>query len=86
MKRWYQSRESTHPRTVTKNTSDKDDLDYLSSWLAENEMHIEFEKYEGKPKSELLVCVRGYRESCRENMELMEALRSIIKEEDWAML
>ncbi len=72
--------------TIRKVKSDKNDLDFMTLWLAENEMKIEFEKYKGKPKHELLGWVRGYRDSCQENVEVMEALQSIIKQEDWEVL
>ncbi|CAA7269885.1 unnamed protein product [Cyclocybe aegerita] len=86
MKRWYHNLESTRPKTLVKNSSDRRDLDYLVSWLADNKMTIEFELYEGKSKDELLKFVRIYREQVGENELLMEALKTAVKPLDWDLL
>jgi len=52
LKRWYHNRDSTYPKTVEKRKSDKRDLNYMVTWLAGNNMTIEFEKYRGKSKTE----------------------------------
>jgi hypothetical protein len=86
MKRWYQNRESTYPKTLAKNGSDKRDLDFLVTWLAENNMTIEFEKYQGKNKEELLRYVRYYQEKYSEDESLMEDLKKAMKPLDWDLL
>lgn len=86
MKRWYQNRESTYPKTVVKNGSDKRDLDFLITWLAENQMTIEFEAYQGKTKVELLKYVRYYREKFNQNKDLMEDLKLAMKPDDWELM
>jgi len=86
MKRWYQSdRESTRPKSVAKCFSDKRDLDYLVSWLVENDMTIEFDKYQGKTKAELLEYVRAYKTSI-EDEELIGDLKAAMKSDDWESL
>ena len=85
MQRWYQNRESTRPKTVTKSHSDKNDLDYLVSWLAENDMTIEFEKYRGKTKDQLLEYVRAYLISTKAQ-DLMQDLKAAMKPDDWESL
>src|SRR6266498_2846889 len=86
MKRWYQNLESTRPKTVAKSLSDKRDLDYLVSWLTENNMTIEFEKYQGKTKDQLLEYVRAYVEVSKEEEELMGDLKAAMKSDDWKSL
>jgi len=86
MKRWYQNRNAVLPKTVTKSYSDKRDMDYLLIWLAENSMTIEFEKYEGKSKEQLLDYVRYYRNRLSEDESLLEDLRKAMKPEDWDLL
>ncbi|KAF9057474.1 hypothetical protein BJ165DRAFT_1420637 [Panaeolus papilionaceus] len=86
MKRWYNSLESTRPKTVIKTNSDRRDLDYLTLWLQENNMTIELEEYQGKTKEDLLVFVRKYREVLSGNVELEEALKAVIKPMDWDLL
>ena len=85
MQRWYQNRESTRPKTVNKSHSDKNDLDYLVSWLAENDMTIEFEKYRGKTKDQLLEYVRAYLISTKAQ-DLMQDLKAAMKPDDWESL
>jgi len=86
MKRWYHNRESTRPKTVVKSHSDKRDLDYLIAWLAEKDMTIEFEKYEGKQKEELLKYVRCYLEMFSDDQILMADLVMAMKPDDWRLL
>ncbi|PPR02501.1 hypothetical protein CVT24_002050 [Panaeolus cyanescens] len=86
MKRWFINLESTRPKTVTKTNSDRRDLDYITLWLQENNMTIEFEEYQGKTKEELLVFVRKYREVLAGNTEMEEALKAVIKPMDWDLL
>ncbi|KAJ2921368.1 hypothetical protein H1R20_g15729, partial [Candolleomyces eurysporus] len=83
MKRWYFNYESTRPKTISKTSSDKGDLDFLIFWLFENDMKINFDLYKGKEKPELLKFVRAYRDNIRDHMELMEALQGVLHEEDW---
>ncbi|KAF9443049.1 hypothetical protein P691DRAFT_713773 [Macrolepiota fuliginosa MF-IS2] len=86
MKRWYHNLESTRPKTVRKNDSDRRDLDFIVFWLADNQMTIEFELYEGKTKDELLKFVRTYREKAGEDEPLTEALKTVVKPVDWDLL
>ena len=86
MKRWYHNGDSPYPKTVTKRLSDKRDLDYMVAWLAANNMTIEFEKYEGKSKTDLLPFVRYYRELVRTDKEKIEDLQKAMKPGDWALL
>lgn len=86
MKRWYHNRESTRPKTVAKSHSDKRDLDYLVAWLAEKDMTIEFEKYEGKEKEELLKYVRCYLRMFSKDEILMADLVMAVKPDDWRLL
>jgi hypothetical protein len=83
MKRWYHQRESTRPKTVSKNRSDKEDLDFLIFWLAENDQKIDFDLYKGKEKPELLNFVRTFHDKFSNEKVLMEALRDVLDEEDW---
>jgi len=83
LKRWYLSRESDYPKAILKVASDRNDLEYLVYWLAENVMTIEFEKYEGKTKEQLRVYVKAFKEVCDENGDLMDALQRAMKVEDW---
>jgi hypothetical protein len=86
MKRWYYNLDSTWPKTMLKNRSDRRDLDYLIVWLGENEMTIEFELYQGKTKDDLLKFVRRYREEVGKNEVLIQALKSAMKPPDWDLL
>jgi len=86
MKRWHFNRDSTRPKTVLKNISDRRDLDYLVAWLVDNEMTIEFELYQGKTKDYLLNFVRSYREQVGRDEVLMQALKSAMKPLDWDLL
>lgn len=83
MKRWYHNRESTYPKFLSKNKSDKSDIDFLIGWLFENDMKINFDLYQGKEKPELLKFVRAYHDKFREDLELMEILQEILHQEDW---
>ena len=86
MKRWYHNLDSTRPKTMLKNRSDRRDLDYLVSWLVENQMTIEFELYQGKTKDDLLKFVKRYREQVGEDEVLMQALKLATKPLDWDLL
>ncbi|KAF8340174.1 hypothetical protein F5887DRAFT_834704, partial [Amanita rubescens] len=83
IKRWYQNRDSTYPKAVSKRRSDRRDLDFMVVWLADNDMTIEFDVYGGKSKGELLPFVRYYREQVRTDKDLMEKLRKATKPDDW---
>ncbi|KAI0062296.1 hypothetical protein BV25DRAFT_1991595 [Artomyces pyxidatus] len=83
LKRWAQNHDSTRPKTVLKNKSDQNDLDYIIYWLAENHLPIGFDDYQGKGKDELLGFVRTYRNKFAENQELMETLQSLVEPLDW---
>lgn len=88
IKRWFQIRasDSTYPKTIAKQLSDKRDLDYMVAWLASNDMTIEFEKYKGKSKAELLQFVRYYREQVEADKQTIENLQKAMKPDDWALL
>ena len=86
MKRWYYAHDSTQPQTVKKAASDKQDLDFLVSWLAENRMTIEFDLYNSKTKDQLLPYVHCYWENVSDDESLMEDLKNAIKPADWDLL
>lgn len=86
LKRWSHNYESTRPKTVLKNKSDQKDISYLLNWLANKEMTIAFEDYKGKTKDELLVYVRNYRDKFRDDVELIEVLKSVMKPDEWKAL
>jgi hypothetical protein len=86
MKRWYTTHDSTRPKTVSKNKSDKEDLDFVLFWLSANDMKIDFNLYKGKTKADLLKLVKAYRDKSCDNMALMEALQEVLHEEDWAAI
>ncbi len=86
IKRWYHNRDSTYPKTIAKQLSDKRDLDFIVAWLAVNNMTIEFEKYEGKSKEELLQFVRYYREQVEADKQTIDNLQKAMKPGDWALL
>ncbi|OBZ66448.1 hypothetical protein A0H81_13668 [Grifola frondosa] len=86
MKRWYINRDSTRPKTIAKSSSDRRDLDFLVSWLADKNMTIELDLYKGKSKDELLIYVRLYREKVEDDADLLDALQTAMKPEDWALL
>ena len=86
LKRWSQNYESTRPKTVLKNKSDQKDISYLLNWLANKEMKIAFEDYKGKTKDELLVYVRNYRDKFRDDVELIEVLKSVMEPDEWKSL
>lgn len=49
-------------------------------------MTIAFEDYKGKTKDELLVYVRNYRDKFRDDVELIEVLKSVMKPDEWKAL
>jgi hypothetical protein len=86
MNRWVTNRESTRPKTIRKQDTDSKDLRWLVHWLVEHNMTIEFNNYEGKSKEVLLNLVRVYRDSSREDTELVEELQKAMTAEDWTLL
>ena len=86
MKRWCTTHDSTRPKTVSKNRSDKNDLDFLLFWLSANDMKIDFDLYKGKTKQDLLKIVKAYRDKFLGNVALMGALQEVLYEEDWAAI
>ncbi|KAF8802084.1 hypothetical protein BYT27DRAFT_7261206 [Phlegmacium glaucopus] len=86
LKRWSCNYDSTRPKTVLKNKSDQKDISYLLNWLADKEMTVAFEDYKGKTKDDLLVYVRNYRDKFRDDVELIEVLKSVMKPDDWKAL
>jgi hypothetical protein len=83
LKRWDKCYDSTRPKTMLKNQSDQRDIEFIIDWLAGKGMVIEFDKYQGKPKVELLHIVRRYYDRFVQNLELIEKLKTIILEDDW---
>lgn len=83
LKRWCQIRASTRPKTITKARSDRSDIDFLISWMAERGTTIDFWPwgYEGKTKGALLDMF-----SLEDNTELVDALRSLLNGDDWNSL
>lgn len=88
MKRWYHESQSksTRPKTISKILSDKRDLDYLVSWLAENNMTIEFEQYRGKTRDELMKFVCRYWLAVQEDEVVAQDLKKAMKERDRELL
>lgn len=74
---------STRPMTIQKNSSDRNDITFLIRWLAENDLRIQFDQYQGKPKMDLLRMVRIFHGKHEEAAELMEKLRRILSPSDW---
>ena len=85
LKRWAATHESTRPKTIQKNIVDATDIQYMIFWLASNNIRIEFEKYSGKSKDELLALVRKFRAKFADNEDLMAALQVALGE-DWDLL
>ncbi|GBE90122.1 hypothetical protein SCP_1801460 [Sparassis crispa] len=85
-KRWSVSHMSTRPKTVRKTASDRDDINFLIAWLAERNISIQFELYQGKTKVELLRMVRQFHGKYEERADLMEKLKSIMESEWEEML
>ncbi|KAJ7742892.1 hypothetical protein B0H16DRAFT_1323163 [Mycena metata] len=93
MKRWvhYATRPNTRPQSTSKRKSDEEDLSFLVYWMVEHQMTIDFERYAGKPKEELLSYLGVYLREFKRDVEFCNTVRSIVKEEDvndeaWALL
>ncbi|OAX42834.1 hypothetical protein K503DRAFT_732789 [Rhizopogon vinicolor AM-OR11-026] len=83
LKRWIQTYQSTHPKTKSKAWSDRIDIDFLINCMSRKGMKIDFEAYEGKPKAVLLDLIRELHEALREDNGRIDALKSIVNEDDW---
>ncbi|ETW77638.1 hypothetical protein HETIRDRAFT_326943, partial [Heterobasidion irregulare TC 32-1] len=83
LNRWTKTYTSTRPMTIQKNSSDRNDITFLIRWLAENDLRIQFDQYQGKPKIDLLRMVRIFHGKHEEAVELMEKLRRILSPSDW---
>ena len=88
LKRWCQTRTSTRPRTAAKAKSDRRDIEYLINWMSNKGMTIDFEGFQGKSKDTLLCLVRELRSVIRseDDTALLDALRSVIEDDDWNLL
>ncbi|KAF8901180.1 hypothetical protein CPB84DRAFT_1747185 [Gymnopilus junonius] len=87
-KRWSMNCNSTRPKTVRKNRTDRQDIDYLLLWLADKELKIEFDLYDGKPKNELLKMVSMYHFKLldEDDNELLKTLEDVIYPGDWTQI
>lgn len=85
LKRWTVNRTSTREKTKTKIATDRADIEYLIIWLAEQEWKIEFSKYEGKLRGDLLPMVRQVHQALvdDENEELLAMLEAVMYPVDW---
>ncbi|OSC97831.1 hypothetical protein PYCCODRAFT_1418726 [Trametes coccinea BRFM310] len=81
-KRWSINHTSTRPKTIRKVASDRNDIQFIIEWLAENCERIRFDEYKGKAKPELLAMIGKYYAKYADNEEHMEKLRSIMPD-DW---
>ncbi|OCH91386.1 hypothetical protein OBBRIDRAFT_792319 [Obba rivulosa] len=84
-KRWSVSHTSTRPKTIRKVASDRNDINFLIQWLAERQIVIQFQLYQGKSKPELLLMVRRFHDKYMESTDLMGSLRSIMPD-DWGTM
>jgi hypothetical protein len=81
--RWVQNSTSTRPKTVSKSRTDGDDIRFIINWLAQNNIPISFDKYEGKSKAELLTMVHRYHNAFQMDVMLLGKLKQIMQPEDW---
>ncbi|KAI0636216.1 hypothetical protein C8Q77DRAFT_1053092 [Trametes polyzona] len=86
LKRWSAMHTSTRPQTLRKVASDRSDIQYIITWLADRRERIRFHEYPGKTKLELLGMVRKYHDKFVDDVEQMDKLRSIMSEEWGDML
>ena len=88
LKRWCRIHTSTRPSTRIKAATDRQDINYLITWMSKRSMTIDFEGYWGKSKGTLLALVRELRDVIRseDDTELSGALRSVIMDDDWGLL
>ena len=77
--------ESTRPKTKQKNTADAADMEWMITWLANNDLRIRFEEYAGKTKEELLPLLRKYRDKFAAKETLMAKLKAVLGD-DWELL
>jgi hypothetical protein len=75
--------ESTRPQSVKKRRSDVRDIEVLVNWLAENELHMNFEGYPEKPKEELL---SGVRKLYQMHAAIRPLLETTLDAEDFALI
>lgn len=82
--RWCHNYTSTRPKTRLKNESDSKDIEFLIKWMAKEQILIAFHRYDGKPRTDLLVLVRTYwdRKTVEGDGEIIEVLKSIMIGED----
>lgn len=79
------NRIKTRAKTRAKNDNDWTDIKYLIVWLAEQEWKIEFNKYEGKKREDLLLMVRQVYQALvdDDDEELLTVLEGIMYPVDW---
>ena len=68
---------------MLKAASDKADIRFIICWLADQSMHIWFDRYHGKSRIELLTLIRFYYNMFSDDAELMEQLTSVVQPNDW---
>lgn len=88
LKRWMGIYQSTRPQTIRKATSDRNDIEFLSKWLAGNKQFIAFTEYEVDDPARLDVAVKTYFLYAEEQgaMDRLARMRSVIKEDDLARI
>ena len=83
LKRWTPIKESTRPKSVLKARCDFEDIGTILSWLARNNLRIDFTAYPEKPKEELLPGVRKLYEI---HSEVRSLLQTMMEAQDFALI
>lgn len=85
LKRWTMNRTSTRPKTKAKRDTDWADIKYLVAWLSERTYKIEFSKYEGKSRGDLLLMARQVHHELmeEEDEDLIVKLEEVMYPVDW---
>lgn len=85
LKRWTVNRTSSWPKAKAKRDTDWADIKYLIAWLSDKDHKIEFNKYEGKGRGDLLVMVRQVHHELieEEDEELLVKLEEVMHPVDW---
>ncbi|KAI0089716.1 hypothetical protein BDY19DRAFT_992689 [Irpex rosettiformis] len=88
LKRWSTTHPSTRPQTITKTRIDKNDITFMLTYLFSHSLHIEFTKYAGKSREELVRMVKGFYDKLVEGGEdgTVRTLKGVMYNEDWEMM
>ncbi|KIY51100.1 hypothetical protein FISHEDRAFT_13958, partial [Fistulina hepatica ATCC 64428] len=60
LKRWCRIYYSSRPKSQMKAASDNQDIRFIIYWMADKQITIDFDKYQGRPRAELVDLVRTY--------------------------